>query len=360
MKAKSLVLGVIGLAILAVGGLATAGCGGDDDAAGGGGGATQPAKNVTLRLGYFPNITHAQPLVGVGDGTFQKELGEHVKLETKTFNAGPAAIEALFAGQIDAAYVGPNPTINGYVKSNGDALRVVSGAASAGALFIVRPEANITKPADLAGKKFATPQLGGTQDVALRAYVQQNGLKTKENGGNVTVLPTANADTLTLFKKGDIDGAWLPEPWATRLVKEAGGRVFIDERTLWVNGDFVTTNLVVRWEFLRKNPEAVERLIRANVQVTAFMNREPEKAKALVNEAIKGLTGAALSQEVIDSAWANLKFTHDPLASTLRKSATDAFKLGFLGSSEPNLQDLYALDPLNQVLKDLNLPAVAK
>ncbi|MFN0095770.1 MAG: ABC transporter substrate-binding protein, partial [Dehalococcoidia bacterium] len=186
---------------------------------------TKVPDPVTLRLGYFPNVTHAQALVMTGDGSLQKELGETVKLDTKVFNAGPAVIEAMFAGEIDASFIGPNPAINGFQRSNGEALRIVSGAASAGALFVVRPEANITAAKDLAGKKFATPQLGGTQDVALRAYLQDNGLKTKDKGGDVTILPTANADTLTLFQKGEIDGAWVPEPWGTRLILEAGGKV---------------------------------------------------------------------------------------------------------------------------------------
>src|SRR2546430_6896292 len=172
---------------------------------------------VTLNLGYFPNLTHAVALVGVERGTFKSALGSNVKLETKTFNAGPALIEALFAGDIDIGYVGPNPAVNGYVKSNGSALRVIAGASSGGALFIVRPGANINSAKDLSGKKLATPQLGGTQDVALRLYLQQNGLKTVDKGGTVQIIPAQNPDILTRFKQGQIDGAWMPEPWASRL-----------------------------------------------------------------------------------------------------------------------------------------------
>src|SRR6185503_7346203 len=158
-----------------------------------------------------------------------------------------------FAGDIDATFVGPNPAINGFQKSSGAEVRIVAGAASAGALLVVRPAANINTAKDLAGKKLATPQLGNTQDVALRAYIKQNGLKSKEDGGNVTILPTANADTLTLFKKGDIDGAWAPEPWASRLILEAGGKIFVDERSLWSNGEFVTTHLIVSAKFLKNS-----------------------------------------------------------------------------------------------------------
>lgn len=333
-----------------------AACGGDDDStkssspAPTGSGATATPHDVTIRLGYFANVTHGQPLVGVDGGIFAPVLGDHVKVSAKIFNAGPAEIEALFAGEIDAGYVGPSPAVNGWIKSKGDALQIVAGAASAGALFIVRPEANITKAADLANKKIASPQLGNTQDVALRAYVQQNGLKTKENGGNVTILPTANADTLTLFKKGDIDGAWVPEPWASRLVSEAGGKVFVDERTLWPNGQFATTVLVVNRDFLKKEPAAVQQMLAAHIAATQYLNEKPEEAKTKVNDAIKKLSGAAMTQDVIDSAWKNLTFTNDPLASTVKKGADDAFKLGFLGSTPPGLKGLFSLDFLNKAL----------
>lgn len=321
---------------------------------------TPTEEPITLRLGYFPNITHSQPIVGLARGAYAEQLGPNVKLETKTFNAGPSVIEALFAGQIDVSFIGPNPAINGYVRSEGQALRIVAGATSAGALLVVRADSGIAKPADLAGKKIASPQLGNTQDVALRAYLQANGLGAKENGGNVSVIPTANPDILTLFKKGDIHGAWVPEPWATRLVKEAGGRVLLDERDLWPNGDFVTTHLIVSTDFLKKHPGAVAKLLRAHVKTTQWIAANPEEAKKLVNEGIKQVTGAALLPEVVDSAWKNLRITYDPIASSLRKSASDAFKLGFLGTKEPDLSQIYSLDLLNEVLKEKGLPAVGQ
>lgn len=315
-----------------------------------------PPENATLRLGYFANITHAVPVVGIANGDFQKELGPTVKLETKIFGNGNDAVTALFAGAIDAAYVGPNPAINGYIKSEGKALRIVAGAASAGALFVVSP--GINAPKDLAGKSFATPGLGNTQDVALRSYLQANGLKTKDNGGNVTVLPMANADALTAFKKGDIQGAWEPEPWATRLVKEAGARVLVDERTLWPQGDFVTTQLIVSTDFLKKYPGTVERLVRAEVKETLAMNTDPNRAKQVTNQAIKDLSGQALSPDVIDAAWANLKFTYDPVTSSLKKSADDAFALGFLGGSKPSLTGIDDLSALNKVLREQKLAEI--
>ena len=317
------------------------------------------AATVTLRLGYFPNITHTQPHAGLARGTFAEELGPSVKLETKTFNAGPSAIEALFAGAIDATYIGPNPAITGYVQSQGKEVRIIAGATSAGALLVVRADAGISKPVDFANKKIASPQLGNTQDVALRAWLQQNGLKDRDHGGNVQVIPMANADALSLMQRGQIDGAWVPEPWATRLVQEANARVFLDERDLWPNGDFVTTHLIVRAKFLQERPDVVERLLRAHVKTTQWINDNPDEAKKLVNAGIKQITGAALPDAVINSAWRNAKVTYDPIASSLRRSADDAFALGYLGDKKHDLGGIYALDPLNKVLQELNLKPVA-
>ena len=349
-------------ALLAVGGALVAACGGDDEAPAGTGttaiDASPSASKVTLRLGYFPNITHAQAVIGVASGTFQAELGSNVRLETKIFNAGPAEIDALFAGEIDAGFIGPSPAINGYVKSNGEALRVVAGGASGGALFIVRPEANINGPNDLAGKVLASPQLGGTQDVALRAYIAAAGLKTRENGGKVTVQPLANADTLTRFKQGKLDGAWVPEPWATRLVQEANGKVLVDEKALWPRGQFATTNLIVSTKFLATHPDVVEALIRGEIKTIQFIQDKPEEAKKIVNDEIARITTAGLAPAVIDAAWKNLDFTWDPIAASLRKSADDAFALGFLGSKKPDLSKIYDLTILNRVLAQLNLEAV--
>ncbi|GIV04322.1 MAG: lipoprotein [Fimbriimonadales bacterium] len=320
----------------------------------------QDAKKVTLRLGYFPNLTHAQPIVGIALGTFTSTLGPNVQLETKAFNAGPAAIEALFAGEIDAAYIGPNPAINGYVKSNGRALRIVAGSASGGVQFVVRSDSGITSPKDLAGKKIATPQLGNTQDVALRAYLIANGLAPREQGGNVTVIPTSNPETINLFKKREIDGAWVPEPWATRLVKEAGGRVFLDERDLWPNRDFVITHLIVSTKFLEANPQVVENLIRAHVEVTEWINENPQEAQRIVNAGILQTTGAQLPADVLTEAWTHLRFTYDPIASSLKKSASDAFRLGYLADKEPDLSGIYDLTLLNKILKANGLPPVSE
>jgi NitT/TauT family transport system substrate-binding protein len=333
--------------------LALVGCGSSDDD----GSSGSENGSVTLRLGYFPNITHSQPIVGLAQGTFAQELGPNVKLDmSKTFNAGPSAMEALLAGAIDATYVGPGPATNAFIRSEG-ALRIVAGATSGGALLIVRPDAGINEPEDFSGKKIASPQLGNTQDVALRSWLLDNGLGAKESGGDVEVVPTQNPDTLNLFKQGDIDGAWVPEPWATRLIQEAGGKVFLDERSLWPNGDFITTHLVVRTDFLQEHPDVVERLVRANLAITKWINDNPADAKKVVNDGIKQVTGASLSESVIDAAWANMRITYDPLPDSLRKGADDAFKLGFL-KDEPDLTNIYALDSLNKVLVSEGLPPV--
>lgn len=314
---------------------------------------------VTVRLGYFPNLTHGPALVGVARGTFKEALGPNVTLDVKTFNAGPAVIEALFAGEIDLAYVGPNPAINGYVKSKGEALRIIAGASSGGALFVVRPEANIKEAKDLDGKKLASPQLGGTQDVALRYYIQQAGLKTAENGGTVQIIPTQNPDILTLFQQGQIDGAWVPEPWATRLVQEAKGQVLVDERTLWPEGKFVTTQVIASKKFLDERADLVKKFLVAQVDTVDFINKNPEEAKKIVNSEIERITGKALKQQVLDDSFKNLDTTYDPLAKTLFVSADHAFALGFLGDSKPDLSGIYALDLLNEVLKEKGLAPVA-
>src|SRR5688572_88438 len=249
-------LAVTAAAALAVTGLSA--CGDDAEAGGGSGGAS------TLRLGYFPNITHAPALIGVNKGLFQQALGD-TKLEAKTFNAGPAAVEALFSGAIDATYIGPNPAINAHVQSRGEAIRIISGATSGGALLVVKP--SIDSPADLKGKKVASPQRGGTQDVALRNWLKTNNLKADlQGGGDVSIVPQENAQTLETFRSGQIDGAWVPEPWATRLVQEGGGKVLVDERSLWPDGRFVTTHLIVRTKFLQEHPDAVRRLVEGQVQ----------------------------------------------------------------------------------------------
>ncbi len=317
-------------------------------------------EKKTLRIGYFPNITHSQAVIGLNNGDFQKTLGDNVTVETVKFNAGPSAIESLLADRIDATYIGPNPAINGYLLTDGKDLRVISGASSGGASFIVRNDSGIETVNDLGGKKFASPQLGNTQDVALRKYLIDNGFNTVENGGNVTVLPIANADILTAFLKKEIDGAWVPEPWATRLVQEAGGKVFVDEKSLWPDGKFVTANLIVRTDYLEKNPEIIKKLLEAHVDETLWINNNTAEAAKEFNSQLKKLTGQEISENVLDKAFSNLELTYDPLKLTLFKSANDAYDLGFIekGKDRPNLSGIYDTTLLNEVLAEKGLKSI--
>ncbi len=313
---------------------------------------------VTLRVGYFPNITHAQAMIGVADGTFARALGDAAKIDAKVFNAGPSVIEAMFAGQLDLSYIGPNPAINGYVKSKGAALRIVAGATSGGAVLVVRGDAGINSPADFRGKKIASPQLGNTQDVALRAWLMKQGLKLTEQGGDTQVIPTANPDILTLFLKKEIDAAWVPEPWGARLVREANGKIFLDERDLWDKGQFTTACIIVSTKFLQEHPDVVKRWLAAHVELTQRINADPVAAKQKLNSEIERLTGKALAAAVLDDAWSRQTVTYDPISASLFGSADAAFKLGFLGETPPDLNGIYDLTLLNQVLKEKGLAQV--
>ena len=342
------------LSVLALG-AALSGCGSDEPAAGGTdaeGLATAPQ----VELGYFANVTHAAALIGVDRGLFTDELGQ-TTLNTQTFNAGTEAVEAMFAGTLDMAYVGPNPAINAFAESDGEAVRIIAGATSGGAQLVVRE--GIDTAEDLVGSTLATPSLGNTQDVALRAWLTEEGLDNSiEGGGDVTITPTANSDTLTLFQAGDFDGAWLPEPWASRLVLEAGAHVLVDEKDLWPDGQFVTTHLIVRTEFLEQYPGTVEAVLRGHVQAVQYAQDNPDEAKQEVNAAIEELTGEALSAEVLDRSWDNLSVTDDPIAESLKKSATDAVEVG-TADTEVDLSGIYDLSMLNTILLDEGLEPVS-
>src|SRR5215207_4355936 len=309
------------------------------------GGSATPLK--TLRLGYYPNINHAQAVIGVGRGDFQKALGPDIKLETVVFNAGPSAIEALLANRIDATYVGSNPAINGYV-------------VSAGEVFVVRNDSGIQSPKDIGGKKFASPQLGNTQDIALRKYIQDNGFKTTENGGNVTVVPIANPDILTLFLKKEIDGAWIPEPWGSRLIKEGNGRIFLDERDLWPNGKFITANIAVSTDYLKNNPDVINKLLTAHVNETNWINSHKEETIKVFNTEIKKLTGKTIPEDELRDGLARLEITYDPLKLSLFQSANNAYDVGLLAKGQPRpvLTGIFDTTQLNEVLSEKGLPPI--
>ena len=320
-------------------------------------GALAGAQTV-IRVGAFPNITHPQAMVGKNDGWFEKAMGPQVKIDWKSFNAGPSAMEALFSGAIDMTYIGPNPAISGYVRSNGEALRIVAGATSGGAALVVRSDSGIQKPEDFHGKKIASPQMGNTQDVALRAWLKSNGMKTTDKGGDVQVIPLANPDQLTLFLKKELDGAWAPEPWATRLIKEGNGRLFLDERTLWPNQQFVCANLIVSTKFLKDHPDLVKSWLRAHVELTEWINRHLPAAKKILNQQIQRETGKALPDAVLDEAFGRVQITYDPLRTSLLSAAKSAYEAGFLGRQMPDLSGLYDLSLLNQVLSEKGKKAI--
>ena len=325
--------------------------------------ATNAAKNAQavtgpateLRLGYFANVTHAPALIGVNSGIFAKQLGT-TTLKTQVFNAGPSAIEALNAGAIDAAYLGPNPAINSFAKSGGESIRIIAGATSGGAQLVLRP--SITSAAQLRGKVLATPQLGGTQDVALRSWLAGQGLTTTPSGGgDVTINPTDNASTLKLFQEGKIDGAWLPEPWASRLVLQAGARVLVNEADLWDKGEFATTILIVSKQFLAQHPQTVDALLAGNSEAINWLNTHPQDTATAVNTALKAVAGKELPKDVLERSLSELKFSVDPLAATFPKLLADGVTAGV--SQQAQLRGIFELRPLNRALTKDGRPEVS-
>jgi NitT/TauT family transport system substrate-binding protein len=314
------------------------------------------AEPATLRLGYFPNVTHAPAIVGVDSGAFAEALGPDVTLEVTNFNAGGEAIEALLSGAIDATFIGPNPAINGFAQSDGEALRIVAGTTSGGASLVVAE--GIESPDDLAGTTLASPALGNTQDVALRAWLAENDFTTDTaGGGDVEVVNVENAEALTLFQDGELDGAWVPEPWATRLVLEGGGHVLVDEAELWPDGEFVTTHLIVETGFLEERPDVVTGLLNGLVDTIDTINADPAAALTATNDGIETITTNRLGDETIAGAFENLTFTVDPIASSLQGSADDAVAVGLL--EEVDLTGIYDLTLLNEVLTERGLDPVS-
>ncbi len=318
----------------------------------GSGGVPGPlAYDGPVRFGVFPNITHAPGLIALADDGQLRKLLPNADIEVGAFNSGTPAIEAVFADAIDLTFIGPNPAINAFAKSKGEAVRVISGSTSGGAFLVVKPE--ITTAAALKGKTLAAPSLGNTQDVALRSWLKAQGLSTDTaGGGDVSIVNQENAQTLETFQAGTIAGAWLPEPWATRLVQEAGAKVLVDERDLWPDGKYVTTQLLVTTKFLAANPEVVKRVLLATIQAVDEANADPATAQATVNTEIEKYTTKKLGSGLLAAAWKNLTFTVDPIASSLQKSATDARALELL-KDPGDLSKLYDLRLLNELLGSL-------
>jgi NitT/TauT family transport system substrate-binding protein len=316
-------------------------------------GSTGPSD--VLRLGYFPNINHAQAVIGVGNGDYQDALGS-IRLEKQIFTAGPAAVEALNAGRIDCSYVGPNPAVNGFLSSGGS-IKVISGVSSGGAVFVVRNGAGIDSPDDFSGKTLASPQRGNTQDVALRSYLKEHGYDVQLIGGDPEIQPTKPADILTLMVKGDLDGAWVAEPWGERLVREAGASIFLDERDLWQDGRFATSLIICNADYIENNAQTVKRLLQAHVSETLWINDHEEESIGLFNKHIVEILNAEFDENDLRASLTRMEFTYDPLEETVAKSAQDAYSLGML-DRESDLEGMFELDILNDVLRERGLGVV--
>jgi NitT/TauT family transport system substrate-binding protein len=326
--------------------------------------AAPPVQKQKLRVGHFPNLTHAQGVIAhglsrAGKGWFEERLGPNVEIEWYVYNAGPTAMEAMLAGSIDLTYVGPNPALNAYIRSEGDEIRILAGAASGGAALIVQPDGRIQKDADFKGKRIGSPQLGNTQDVAARAFLKSKGFKITQTGGDALVLPTANPDQLTLFQKGDLDAVWTVEPWVTRLELEAKGKIYLEEKTLWpeTQGRYVTTQLVSSVDFLAKHADLAKKFVAAHVELTDWINANPEEAKKLLNAEITAETSKGIAPEILDRAWSRIEVTHDPVRASLERCAKDAHAAGFL-EKDPDLSRIYALQILNDVLSQKGRPGI--
>src|SRR5215468_1244809 len=292
-----------------------------------------PAQGkTTVRFGHFPNITHAQGVIAhafsrKGNGWFEKRLGPNVAIQWFTYNAGPSAIEAIFARSLDVTYVGPSPALNAYFKSNGEEIRVISGAANAGAALLVKADSTIKTPPDFHGKKIATPQLGNTQDISCRAWLKAHGFKITLTGGDVLVIPTANPDQLGLLQKGSVDAVWTVEPWVTRLERDAKARVFLDDK------DTITTWLVSSTKFLRDRRDLAKKIADANVELTKWMQQNQAEAQKLLIEELKAETRADFPPDAVAQAWNRIQFTSDVSRELIAKSVQDGKDAGFLKGS---------------------------
>jgi NitT/TauT family transport system substrate-binding protein len=345
--------------------LAFAACGDDNDSNAGAtddgtansDGSGDTAEPVTVRLGYFPNVTHAPAVYGIQNGSFEDDLGGNITLETSIFNAGGEAVQALFADALDITFIGPGPSLSGYAESGGD-VQIVSGVATGGAFLVTSPD--ITEPEQLEGKKIATPSVGNTQDVALRHYLKDElGLETTvEGGGDVSIIPQENALTLDAMKAGDIDGAWVPEPWATRLIEEAGAQVLIDERDLWPEGQFSTTVLLAKKDFVEEHPEAVKAVIEATANAIEAIEQDSDSAAQIVSAGIEAGSGKAIPVELVTASFESIDFGLDPVASSIVAGAEHAQGVELLDPID-DVSGLFALDIVNEVLEAKGEEAVS-
>ena len=308
----------------------------------------QSEQENKIRVAFFPNVGHAVPIVGLETGIFANGLGNHTLIEPKIFDSGPQIIEAMFANSVDIAYVGPGPAINGFLKSEKHDVKILAGAASGGASFVIHPDSTINSAEDLSGKRIAAPQIGNTQDVSLRHYLSQNGLIPAEKGGSVVVLNIQNPDIYTLFVKGEIDGAWIPEPWATRLVQELGGKRLFFEEELWPDKQFASALLIGRTTYIEKNPKIIQSWIDSNNKTVTWINANPKETELIFNQFMKKTLGKSLPENILSESLANIKITSDPIEESISIFAERANSLGYLGRHGYDLAGIF----YNTISKD--------
>jgi len=301
----------------------------------------ETTHEAKIRVAYLPNVNQIVPIVGMENGIFQNKIGNNTVIEPKLFEAGPQVIESLFADSIDIAYVGPGPAINGFLKSKDHNIKILSGAASGGASFIVHKNSAINSPADLAGKKIAAPQIGNTQDISLRSYLSENGLKPAEKGGTVIVLNLSGSDIYTLFAKGDIDAAWVPEPIATILIQQLDGKRLFNEENLWPEHKFASVLLIAREDYVQQNPDLINKWVQANQQTVNWINSNPEQTRKIFIDFMKKETGRSISNDLVDESLSNLQVTTDPNVSSIETFAKRADALGYLGRHGYSLDGLF-------------------
>ena len=307
-----------------------------------------------IRVAFFPSIVHAVPIIGMETQTFANNLNDDLDIEVKIFDSGPQVIESIFSNSVDIAYVGPGPVINGFLKSDGNDLKILAGAANGGASFVIQKNSGLELIENYSGKRVAAPQISNTQDVSLRHYLAENGLKSAEKGGDVFVLNIANPDIYTLFAKGDIDGAWVPEPWATMLVEELDGVRLFDENEFWPENKFSSVLLIGRSDYIEKNPEIIKKWINANEKTVQWINNHPDESKKLYNEFLKSYMGRTLPENIVEKSFSNIIITSEPLENSVYTFAERADALGYLGRDGYTLDGIFYHENISVTLNEEN------
>lgn len=309
--------------------------------------SSEAKQESKIRIAFFPNIGHLVPIIGSEKGIFSNSFDNETVIETHLFDSGPQVIESLFAKSIDLAYVGPGPTINGFIQSEKNDLKILAGAASGGASFIVHPNSKINSINDISGKRIAAPPIGNTQDVSLRTYLSENNLKPIEKGGTVVVLNTANPEIFTLFAKGDIDAAWVPESWATILIQELNGTRLFYEEDLWPNKQFASVLLIGRTDYIESNPQVIQAWVDSHKETVTWINNNPGESKLIFQQFIKKTLGRSLPEKIIDDSFSNIEITSDPIVGSIYTFAQRADSLGYLGRHGYDLDGIF-YNPFSQ------------